>query len=413
MRHNFSEIGRRFQRAVQDAARTGRLDEFDRAVRETAQDVAQKVNQAIGQEPGPQHPYQESPPPPSSSYTYGAGGQTPPPGGPYAYGPGAPSGAPSPRGPRKRPRKPGRLKGLACMLIGWVASVPLVMVDICLLAVGATGLVTVQIAAVSAAIFLPLTAVFLGLAVYGTHIHGRSKRYQRYCDCLGPADFISISELANAVGRSPEAVIRELRWMIRAGWFPTGHLDAQKTCLIVDDETYEQYLEAERAHKAREEAARKKAEEIAAHPEKAALEEIRKEGKRYLEQIRAANDAIPGEDISQKLYQLEAVTGRIFDCVEDHPEKLPDIRHFMQYYLPTTLKLVLSYQKFDAEPVQGETIRTAKQEIAHALDTINSAFANLLDRLFADEALDLSTDIAALEAMLKQEGLAVSDFGRQ
>ena len=74
-----------------------------------------------------------------------------------------------------------------------------------------------------------------------------------------------------------------------------------------------------------------------------------------------------------------------------------------RYYLPTTLKLVLSYQKFDAEPVQGETIRTAKQEIAHALDTINSAFANLLDRLFADEPLDLSTDIAALEAMLKQE----------
>lgn len=411
MRHNFSEIERRFRRAMQDAARTGRLDELNRIVQETAQNAAQKVNQAVGQESG--YPYQEPSPPPDSSYTYGAGGRTPPSGESYAYGPGAPGGAPGPRNPRKRPHGPGRLKGIACMLIGWVASVPLVMVDICLLAVGVTGLLEMPLVAVSAAVFLPLTAVFLGLAAYGTHMRGRSKRYQRYCDCLGAADFISIAELANAVGHNPGAVTRELLWMIRAGWFPTGHLDAQKTCLIVDDDTYEQYLEAERAHKAREEAARKESEEVAAHPEKAALEEIRKEGKRYLEKIRAANDAIAGEDISQKLYQLEAITGRIFDCVENHPEKLPDTRHFMQYYLPTTLKLVLSYQKFDAEPVQGETIQTAKQEIEHALDTINSAFATLLDRLFADEALDLSTDIAVLEAMLKQEGLAGSDFGSQ
>ena len=89
---------------------------------------------------------------------------------------------------------------------------------------------------------------------------------------------------------------------------------------------------------------------------------------------------------------------------------MPDIRKFMRYYLPTTLKLVKSYQEFDKQPVQGENIRKAKDEIEHALDTINTAFANLLDSLFADDAFDVSTDISTLETMLKQEGLTGSDF---
>ncbi len=85
----------------------------------------------------------------------------------------------------------------------------------------------------------------------------------------------------------------------------------------------------------------------------------------------------------------------------------------MRYYLPTTLKLVQSYQEFDTQPVQGENITQAKTEIAQALDTINAAFANLLDSLFADDALDISTDISALETMLKQEGLTGSDFQKK
>ena len=82
----------------------------------------------------------------------------------------------------------------------------------------------------------------------------------------------------------------------------------------------------------------------------------------------------------------------------------------MGYYLPTTLKLVNAYREMDAEPIQGENIRSAKHEIEETLDTINYAFENLLDSFYQDKAMDISTDITVLETMLAQEGLTEKDF---
>ena len=137
---------------------------------------------------------------------------------------------------------------------------------------------------------------------------------------------------------------------------------------------------------------------------------VHRDGDRVIRQIREANDAIPGEEISQKLFRLEEITSKIFDHVEKHPEKLPEIRKFLNYYLPITLKLVNAYREFDSQPVQGENIMSAKAEIRETLDTINLAFENLLDSLFENAAMDVSTDISALEAMLAQEGLTGNDF---
>ena len=83
----------------------------------------------------------------------------------------------------------------------------------------------------------------------------------------------------------------------------------------------------------------------------------------------------------------------------------------MNYYLPTTVKLVTSYREFESQPVQGENILTAKKEILDILDTVNSAFASLLDSLFQNDAIDISADISVLKTMLAQEGLTQKDFG--
>ncbi len=82
----------------------------------------------------------------------------------------------------------------------------------------------------------------------------------------------------------------------------------------------------------------------------------------------------------------------------------------MEYYLPTTLKLLEAYKEFDRQPVQGENITTAKKEIEKTLDTINLAFENLLDDLFEDAAMDVSTDISVLNTMLAQEGLTENNL---
>ena len=129
------------------------------------------------------------------------------------------------------------------------------------------------------------------------------------------------------------------------------------------------------------------------------------EGNAYIEQIRKSNDAIPGVEISNKMYYLENVIRRIFKRVEQHPELIDDLHKFMDYYLPTTVKLLQAYEELDKQDVEGDNIKTAKKEIENTLDTINQAFENLLDSFFRDTAWDVSTDISVLKTMLAQEGL--------
>ena len=109
------------------------------------------------------------------------------------------------------------------------------------------------------------------------------------------------------------------------------------------------------------------------------LEMISTTGDEYIRTIREANDDIPGEVISEKLERLEQVVRRIFESVKKHPEQKKEMDKFMDYYMPTTLKLVNAYREFDALEVKGENITNAMQEIENTLDTISLAFEKLLD----------------------------------
>ena len=102
---------------------------------------------------------------------------------------------------------------------------------------------------------------------------------------------------------------------------------------------------------------------------------------------------------------MEVLVQKIFDRVQQDPDSLEDISKLMDYYLPTTIKLLEAYQQLCSQPVQGENIRSSKLEIEQTLDTLNDAFERLLDSLFEDVAWDISSDISVLQTMLAQEGL--------
>lgn len=129
------------------------------------------------------------------------------------------------------------------------------------------------------------------------------------------------------------------------------------------------------------------------------------ERRRALSELRRLDDNIADEAISAQIRHMEKVTGRIFDLVAQDRSKLPQIRRFLNYYLPTTLKLLNSYDRMDRAGVEGTNIEGTKGRIGAMLDKICAAFDKQLDALFADEALDISTDITVLEQMLAQEGL--------
>ena len=130
------------------------------------------------------------------------------------------------------------------------------------------------------------------------------------------------------------------------------------------------------------------------------------DGKKAVSEMRRLDDAIADEKISQDIRRLEAVSQKIFDQVKAEPSKLPQIRQFMDYYLPTTLKLLNAYDRMDSVGVDGDNITGTRTKVENIMGTIVTAFEKQLDALFGADAMDISTDISVLETMLAREGLA-------
>lgn len=230
----------------------------------------------------------------------------------------------------------------------------------------------------------------------------RQHRFRRIAtECYGKR-FYFLSDLGRALSLEPQRLVKDIERMIRLNYLPAGHLDDPKTCLMLNEETYQQYLRTERQMKDQQKALEKKKAQKSGNTE---LDETLTSGREYLLRIREANRLLPGEEISKKISRIDLFTDKIFQSVEKGPQKLPELRRLMTYYLPTTLKLLDTYVRFEQTAVPGENVQKTKQEIEQALDTIGDAFQKLLDSLFEDEALDISTDISALQSMLAQEGL--------
>ncbi|MCD8104272.1 MAG: 5-bromo-4-chloroindolyl phosphate hydrolysis family protein [Lachnospiraceae bacterium] len=269
-------------------------------------------------------------------------------------------------------------------------------------------------------------SLLLGAA--GQRRLGLSRRFRRYQEVIGARTYCMIEELAGGIGGTSKFVRKDLKNMIRRGYFPVGYLDRKETLLITDQSTYQQYIQAEEEYAKRqsEQEAKRPAESDESgqaadekgtdgdtkeaaklSPEHQALIE---EGQKYIRHIRECNDRIPGEEMSAKLDRLELVVTRIFREAQKNPDAVSDLRKMMSYYLPTTRKLLDAYCDLDDQPIRGQNIETTRREIEEALDTINVAFENLLDSLYEEQAWDISSDISVLNSMLAQEGLTGDGF---
>ncbi len=137
----------------------------------------------------------------------------------------------------------------------------------------------------------------------------------------------------------------------------------------------------------------------------AELDTLIQQGHGAIKQMRELNGRIKDKKISQQIDQLEGLSDDIFRHVTQNPGKLPQIRKFMNYYLPTTLKLLGTYADLAEQRVRGQNITATMHKIESMMDTIVVAFEKQLDSLFGTEAMDISTDITVLENMLQREGL--------
>ncbi|MCR5324018.1 MAG: 5-bromo-4-chloroindolyl phosphate hydrolysis family protein [Lachnospiraceae bacterium] len=172
-------------------------------------------------------------------------------------------------------------------------------------------------------------------------------------------------------------------------------------------------LRAQQAAQAQE-AARRKAEEsnMTSYGKKKRkrtgdkeIDTMLDEEEKAIAEMRRLDDSIVDEKVSAQIVHLEEVTSKIVDCIVEKPKKRNQVKKFFSYYLPTTLKLLNSYDRMDELGISGTNIDGTKGSIETLLDTALAAFDKELDSLYGDEAIDVTSDIKVMESMLAQDGL--------
>lgn len=217
----------------------------------------------------------------------------------------------------------------------------------------------------------------------------RGERYLNYLAYIGANREVDLAPMAASFGLPVGKLCKDLRRMLAKGILPTGYLDLAEGKLFLTEMGYhaQPRREAPPVH-----------EET---PQQAAAREDD-----ILREIRQVNDEIPDEAMSAKIDRIEEITGKILAYQKSHPNKEGQLRTFLNYYLPTTLKILRAYAQLDAQGIEGENISAAKKRIEDMMDQVVSGFEKQLDKLFQDDAMDITSDVEVLENMLKKDGLS-------
>ncbi|MBD5084088.1 MAG: hypothetical protein HDT33_03240 [Clostridiales bacterium] len=246
------------------------------------------------------------------------------------------------------------------------------------------------------ALLIPIVAclMFMGggisMLASGISKGRRNERYLNYLAYIGANREVALAPMAASFGVPVSKLCKDLRRMLAKGILPTGYLDLAEGKLFLTEMGYHTPEPKREAPPVQEET-----------PQQAAAREDD-----ILREIRQVNDDIPDAAMSAKIDRIEEITGKILKYQKEHPNKEGQLRTFLNYYLPTTLKILRAYAQLDAQGIEGENISAAKKRIEDMMDQVVSGFEKQLDKLFQDDAMDITSDVEVLENMLKKDGLS-------
>lgn len=227
----------------------------------------------------------------------------------------------------------------------------------------------------------------------------RQRRFATYLRTAGQKPAVPLDYLARAANVSRRRVEKDVNLMLEKGlWGDEAYIDLGSGMLFRSQAAATAYFDKARQMQ---------------QPEEPAVQPQAAEGYAgVLRQIRELNDRIADEALSAKIDRIEQVSGRIFKAIEDDPAKKGASGTFLNYYLPTTLKLLENYADFEETGVSGENLSQAKSRIEATMDSIVVGFEHQLDELYRTDAMDIDSDIRVMETMLRRDTASVADdFG--
>ena len=223
-------------------------------------------------------------------------------------------------------------------------------------------------------------------------------QFADYADSVDYHKGLPVSMLADLTHQTKKKALKKLRSYIHKGWLNAW----------LDDETETLYLTAEDYRAAKEKAA---AAAVQPQPEKEETGDAPLNldtARRFAAVLEKEQQLMQDAQAREELAAMHKTTTAICDWLEAHPESQPKTRRFAEYYIPTTLKLLHTYN--DVQGQQGENAETIRRDIAGILHTLNQAYENLYNNLLSDVAMDISSEIAALQGMLANDGLTGREF---
>ena len=246
-----------------------------------------------------------------------------------------------------------------------------------------------------------VTAGFGAMIAAGASRFSASKKLGALADAaekLNAQKGLSVAMLADLTHQTKKKTLKKLRSYIHKDWLNAW----------LDDETETLYLTAEDYRAAKEAATAAAAQP---QPEKADAGDAPLNldtARRFAAVLEKEQQLMQDAQAREELAAMQKTTTAICDWLETHPESQPKTRRFAEYYIPTTLKLLHTYN--DVQGQQGENAETIRRDIAGILHTLNQAYDTLYDTLLSDVAMDVSSEIAALQGMLANDGLTGGDF---
>ena len=223
-------------------------------------------------------------------------------------------------------------------------------------------------------------------------------QFADYADSVDYHKGLPVSMLADLTHQTKKKALKKLRSYIHKGWLNAW----------LDDETETLYLTAEDYRAAKEAVA---AAAVPPQPEKTETGDVPLNldtARRFAAVLEKEQQLMQDAQAREELAAMHKTTTAICDWLEAHPESQPKTRRFAEYYIPTTLKLLHTYN--DVQGQQGENAETIRRDIAGILHTLNQAYENLYNNLLSDVAMDISSEIAALQGMLANDGLTGREF---
>lgn len=230
-----------------------------------------------------------------------------------------------------------------------------------------------------------------------------NRRYDLYIKDLRFKNIELIDDLSAYSKIETKKVISDLNKAVKMKLIPQGHFGRDNIIFITNNEVYETYKGKQAVY---DRYYRKQIEERLRMKERTKeIQDILNQGQGYVDKIHESNVIIKDKIISQKLARMENVVSMIFHEVDINPQHAEKLGMFMNYYLPTTEKLLEAYIEIDEKKIKRKSLERTKKDIEGAVDKLIESFEGLLDKFYQEKELDISTDISAMEILMKQDGL--------